>query len=490
MPSRQNVLSCACAAEKRSPLRNTTPLRWPTLALALLLGACSTFSEDGGTRSVSDALATRGVTQQAPWIKNDDDAVRAADAVQKLLAQPLTVEHAVQIALLNNRRLQAAYAELGIAEADLVQAGRLRNPGFSFGRLHRGEVVEYERTFIFDLLGLLTMPVRTRLENERFQLAQGRVTIEILQVAADTRRAWHDAVASQQTVAYAEQVQSAAEAAAELAKRMALAGNFSALDQAREQAFYTDATTQFLRSRQAALAAREKLTRLLGLSGNDIAYRLPERLPELPQTPGVMADIEQQAMRQRLDVQGAMQDAANLADALGLTRTTGYFSLLEAKYKRNSESGEPRQTGYEIELRLPIFDFGTARNARAEYSYMQAVHRAAELTVRARSEVREAYGAWRAAYDLAKHYRDEVVPLRARISEETLLRYNGMLMSVFELLAESRQQINAVSDAIAAQRDFWIADTTLRLTINGTSPGAIAAASGNLRATISTAAAH
>lgn len=457
-------------------------------ATALLLGGCASFSEDGGTRQIGDALAARGLSQQAPWIRSDADADRAAGAVRKLLAQqPLTADAAVQVALLNNRGLQAQYAELGIAEADLVQAGRLRNPGFSFGRSHRGDVVEYERAFIFDLLGLLTMPVRTRIETERFQLAQNRLTAEILQVAADTRRAWIQAVAAQQSAAYAGQVRDAAEAAAELARRMVRAGNFSALDQAREQAFYADAATQLARSRQTALAAREQLTRLMGLWGPDIAYRLPERLPELPPALRDIADVEQQAMRQRLDVQGAMQEAANIAGTLGLTKTTGWFSVLEAKYMRNSESGEPRQTGYEIELRLPIFDFGTARNARAEHIYMQAANRAADIAVRARSEVREAYGAWRTAYDLSRHYREEVVPLRARIAEETLLRYNGMLMSVFELLAESRQQVGAVIASIEAQRDFWIADNTLQFAINGKSPGAIAAPGGSLRATAAAA---
>ena len=454
---------------------------WLAGITALLLGGCATFSDDGGTRNVNEALNSRGITQQAPWIKNDADAARAGDQVRALLAQPLTAESAVQIALLNNRGLQAAYAELGIAEADLVQAGRMRNPGFSFSRKHRGEVVEYERAFIFDLLGLLTMPLRTQIEGERFQLAQHRITAEILQVAADTRRAWAGAVAAQQTAAYAEQVRSAAEAAAELARRMALAGNFSKLDQAREQAFYAEATAQLARSRQAALAAREQLTRLMGLWGKDLAYRLPERLPDLPASPRDMPDIERQAMQQRLDVQEAMQDATNLANSLGLTKTTGWFSLLEVSYLRNSESGEPRQTGYEIELRLPIFDFGTAKVARAEHSYIQAVNRAADLAVRARSEVREAYGAWRTAWDLARHYREEVVPLRARISEETLLRYNGMLMSVFELLAESRQQVSAVIGAIDAQRDFWMADATLHLAINGRSPGAITAPGGTMR---------
>lgn len=459
-------------------------------AAVLLLGGCATFSDDGGTRGVGDALNSRGITQQAPWIKSEADAGRAADAVRRLLAQPLTADAAVEIALLNNRSLQATWAELGIAESDLVQAGRLRNPGFSFGRVHRADVVEYERAFIFDLLGLITMPLRTQLERERFATVQGRVTADILQVAADTRRAWVSAVAAQQAASYAEQVQAAAEAAAELARRMARAGNFSRLDQAREQAFYAEATTQLARARQQALAERERLTRLMGLWGDDTAYRLPERLPELPKALGEINDLEKRALQQRLDVQGALQEATNIANSLGLTKATGWFSLLEAKYIRNSESGEPRQTGYEIELRLPIFDSGSARLKRAELQYQQAANRAADLAVRARSEVREAHGAWRTAYDLARHYRDEVVPLRTRISEETLLRYNGMLMSVFELLAESRQQVGAVINAIEAQRDFWIADATLQFAIHGRSPGAIAAPGGSLRATAAAEAGH
>ncbi len=112
--------------------------------------------------------------------------------------------------------------------------------------------------------------------------------------------------------------------------------------------------------------------------------------------------------------------------------------MLELGYHNKSVTGEERANGYEIELELPLFDFGSTRVARAEATYMQAVHRTAEVAVNARSEVRESYSAYRTAYDLAKHYRDEVVPLRKRISEENLLRYNGMLISVFELLADSR----------------------------------------------------
>ncbi len=159
---------------------------------------------------------------------------------------------------------------------------------------------------------------------------------------------------------------------------------------------------------------------------------------------------------------------------MGLVKATGFVNVLEVGYRRNSETGLPRQTGYEIELRLPIFDWGGAKVARAEHTYMQAVNRAADTAVQARSEVREAYAAYRTAFDLAKHYRDEIVPLRKRISEENLLRYNGMLISVFELLADARQQIASVNAYIEALREFWLAAAALDLAMTGKSSGTLA----------------
>lgn len=200
------------------------------LAMLALLGGCATLSEDGGFGSVQSATRERGLAQDTKWIKTEQDADSVRASVKKLLATPLTADAAVQIALLNNRGLQATYAELGIAEADVVQAGRLRNPGFSFGRFTRADEVEIERTFLFDVLGLITMPIRTDLEKRRFELTKGRVAMETLQVAADTRRAWFSAVAAQEAGNYMQQVRMSAETSAELARRMAAVGNFSKLD--------------------------------------------------------------------------------------------------------------------------------------------------------------------------------------------------------------------------------------------------------------------
>jgi outer membrane protein TolC len=458
------------------------------MIFAASLAGCASFSKDGGGTRVGELTQSR-IGETAAWQRTDTERDSAQRVSRELLARPLSADGAVKLALLNNRGLQAAFAELGIAESDLVQAGRLRNPGFIFERLRRADDIDIGRLFLFDVLGLVTMPLRTQMETRRFGITQERVAADVLQLAANTRRAWVAAVAAREAVNYAEQVNAAAEASAELARRMAAAGNFSKLDHAREQVFYAEAAAQLARARQVAVAEREKLTRLLGLWGEDTRFQLPVRLPDLPKSPRDIDALESTAVATRLDVRMSMREAEHLAASMGLTRATGFLSVLEVGYQRNSETSKRPQTGYEIELRLPIFDWGGARVARAEHTYMQAVHRAADTAVRARSEVREAWSAYRTAFDLARHYRDEIVPLRKHISEEVLLRYNGMLMSVFELLVDARQQIAAVSAAIDAQRDFWLAEANLNMALTGKSPGTLML-SGGAAASATTQAGH
>jgi outer membrane protein TolC len=252
---------------------------------------------------------------------------------------------------------------------------------------------------------------------------------------------------------------------------MAAAGNFSKLAHLREQAFYADASANSARVQHMAVAARERLTRRLGLSGDQARFVLPKRLPDLPKQPLEPRDAEQTAMDKRLDVMMAKHDTKAVAHSLGLSRATRMVNVLHLGYANVSETGEERRDGYEIELELPLFDFGATRVARAEATYRQALHRAAQVAVDARSEVRESYSAYRTAYDLARHYRDEIVPLRKRISEENLLRYNGMLISVFELLADSREQVVSVTASVEALRDYWLAETNLQAAMTTGSPG-------------------
>jgi outer membrane protein TolC len=442
-----------------------------TGAFAVLLAGCASFSPDGGFGEVGEAVKARA-GQEIRWIRSDDDANSVRARVRELLAQPLDAERAVQIALLNNPGLQARYAEIGIAEADLVQASRWSGPTFSFARLRRGNEVEYERSVFFDILGLITIPLSTRAEEKRFGSAKARAAGEALQLALQARKAYFVAVAAEEAVRYMQQVKEAAEASAELARRMAGVGNWPKLNHAREQVFYAETTARLAQAMQARAGAREALVRLLGLRGEELHFTLPERLPELPKSAREAGELEAQALAERLDVQAARRETEALAASLGLVKVTRFVDLLEFGLHNNSESPGPKQRGWEVELRIPIFDFGGARTARAEHLYMQSVHQAAETAIRARSEVREGYSAYRTAFDIARHYRDEIVPLRKRISEEMLLRYNGMLSSVFELLADTRDAVASVNAYIEALRDFWLAESDLQASLTSGSPGA------------------
>ena len=452
----------------------------PTLATVAVLGlaGCASFSSDGGFGPVAETARQR-LGQDVRWARSDDERRQLDAQVQALLAQPLGMEAAVQVALLNNRGLQAAFFDLGVSEADLVQAGRLSNPGFSFGRLTRGDEIELERGLHLNLARLIAMPMRRQIEQRRFAQAQAAAAMRVLSLAADTRKAWVMAVAAEERVRYTRQVMSAADASAELARRMAAVGNFNKLQQAREQSFYADAALNLARAEQARTAARERLTRLLGLWGEQTAFRLPERLPDLPASPREQPDIERLAIEQRLDVQGARLAVEQTARDLGLTRTTRVVSVLELGLVRNTSNEAPVQKGWEIGFEIPLFDWGGARVAKAESIYMQSAHAAAQTAIDARSEVREAYAAYRSAWDIAKHQRDEIVPLGQRIAEENLLRYNGMLIGVFELLADARAQIAGVNGAIDALRDFWVAHADLEMALVGrpglAAPGAIPA---------------
>jgi len=206
------------------------------------------------------------------------------------------------------------------------------------------------------------------------------------------------------------------------------------------------------------------------VSGAPGAFTLPERLPDLPAAPAELADVERLALAGRVDLQAAKARTEATAASLGLTRSTRFINVLDLGAVRNSDSGAARQSGYAIALEVPLFDWGGARVARAEAIYMQSVQRYAAAAGDARSEAREAYQAYHSAYAAARHYRDRVIPLRKKISEETLLRYNGMLVSVFELIADARNQAAAVSAYIEAQREFWLADTQLHAALGGKLP--------------------
>lgn len=442
------------------------PVGHAVLAIWLSAGlsACATLSRDGGEAEVRQAASQRlGQPAVDTASATPETLAQRRDA---LLAQPLGMDQAVTLALLNNPGVQRLFADLRITEAEAVAASRLANPRLSLARLKQDGSQETDRSIGLDLMGLLTLPVRAPLARQRYESAKLDSTRQVLALAQQTRQAWVAAVVGQQQLAYALDVQSAAEAGRDMARSLAQAGNLSRLDAAREQAFYAEATAQRARTEADALAAREQLIRLLGLTEGR-SLTLPATLPELPMTRQALPDVEQQAMNSRIDVAMAKRHADSTARYLKLTKVTRFVNVLEVGYQSNTFNDQAKQTGVDVSLELPLFDFGSTRVAQSEAIYRAALAEVRMTAVNARSEVREAYTRYRTSYELAKHYRDEVLPLQKQISDEVLLRYNGMLISTFELLAQTREQVASTEAYLNALQAFWLAQADLDSALQG-----------------------
>jgi outer membrane protein TolC len=456
-------------------LKSVAAMRLTGISLAVVaafsLAGCKTFSPDGGFGPVA-TIAAEQLGKDAAVIRTEQDEIAVRAAVSQLLRKPLTAEAAVQVALLNNRGLQAAYNELGMSEAALVGAYLPPNPTVSIERLASGAERELEARIIGNILALLTLPARAQIAEARFQQAQLRAIEETLRVALDARRAYYRAVASREVVDFLTQSKAAAETATQLARRLGETGAMNKLDQAREQVFYAEIAAQLAVQEQRSLTEREQLIRMLGLWGPQTSFKLPGSTPTLPTRMRALPEIEVEAVRRRVDLQIARVEVDAHAQSYGLSNATRFLSVLElagiTQKKTERGTGErdnPR--GLEVELQVPLFDFGEVRVRQAQETYMQAVNRLAKKAVDVRSEARDAYKRYRSTHDIARHYRNEVLPLRKIISEETLLRYNAMQIDVFDLLAEARQRMSSTIAAIEAQQDFWLASADLMGAIIG-----------------------
>ncbi|WP_244466181.1 TolC family protein [Hyphomicrobium sp. GJ21] len=402
-------------------------------------------------------------------IRNDADAAAARARVSAILSAPLTPAAAVKVALLNNRALQAAYNDLGVAETDMIEASLPPAPTFSLVHL-TGAELEIERQVTQNILALLTLPRRREIAADKFKVAQARAIAATFGAAAEGRRAYYRAVAAAETVKFLEQSRAAADAVSELAKKLGETGALPKLDQAREHAFYAEVNGELATARLNQRKAREDLNRALGLWGDQLSYRLPEKLPALPPKPRIARDVETEAVGARIDLQQMRMELAALAKDYGLTHATRFIDVLEASGVDRNEIKPGERTprsGYELSFQVPIYDFGEVKTRRAEETYLHAVNALVDKAVNVRADARQAYQAYRGSYDIARYYEKTILPLRETISEQTLLNYNGMLSDLFGLLTDARDRISANIQAINAKRDFWLADVEMQAAIIG-----------------------
>jgi outer membrane protein TolC len=432
------------------------------LLLAAALAGCASIEREQAIEVARDW--SQRVDAQAPQLRVDTapgDALR-----ERLLAEPLGENAALQLALAQSPALQALLAESWRAQAAAAQRGAPPNPFFLFERVVTGGEVDITRFLGIGLTELLTWPWRSDIAQRDIDALRLQLAREVLAHNAEVRAAWVRAVAAQQLVIYHRQVQDAAAASAELARRMQAVGNFSRLQRAREQAFLADATTQLARALAQATVEREALVRKLGLDAADAErLQLPERLPDLPAAARPGDVVAQRAMDERLDLLLARAQLGAAQRAMGL-ETVQLFDIELAAVRELGPGGE-RGRGFEAGIVLPILDPGIALRQAASAKTLAAQRRFEQARIDAGSVLRERYVLYRSAFDLARWQRDEVVPLRRTITDEMLLKYNGMLVGVFELLADARAQVGAVIAVIEAQRDFWLADAALNAAIVG-----------------------
>ncbi len=441
-----------------------------SIVMVAVLSGCASVSFEQNVGRVNDEAA--GFTDgKLTLARSTEEQEQRAQAAAKLLSIPVGQKEAVQLALVNSHALQALLAQGWAESADAAQGGRISNPAFSFERMVVGDELDLGRALSFGLLDVLTLPARQGIAQRRIEQAQLRLTSEVVDQVTRVRQTWVRAVAAQQTLKYAQQVFESAEASAELARRMQSVGNFNRISRAREQAFYADAATRLATAQHQGISSREELVRVLGLEESQAqTLKLPERLPDLPKQALDPRAVGAMATKARLDIRIAQSALNGASKAQGLNKVTS-FTDIELTARRNTKfdhpAGRSDPRGYEIGVRLPIFDWGgmqrDAWNARTLAAANQL-----EATVRsAGSSLRESYSAYRTAYDIVRHHREEVVPLRKVIAEENQLRYNGMIIGVFELMADARDQVSTVVAAINAEQQFWLADAALQASLIG-----------------------
>ena len=445
---------------------NISPMfRLAVVGATALLAACATVPKNAGFNEVQSDVSPR-LEQKLRWNQDAQAGNETGSAVHQLLQTPLTPERAVQVALLNNPSLQADYEQLGIAQADLVQAGLLNNITVSGQWLSSSVETEKDFGVTANILNLLTRGPRKNIQSAVFASTKLAVSNKVLELAADVKVAYYTAQADAQEVALFTQAVAASEAAAELAQRQYQAGTLNRREQLLQQSFYAQTLLDAAQAETRLQTDREHVNRLLGLWGNNITWTLPARLPAPKDIPK-LEHLESQAIAQRLDLAVAKQEESGIYYALNYSRRYRFLGPLSLGFDIQKTSDRGTLRGPQVEFGLPLFDQGQPRIARLESEQRAAERRVEALAIAIRSQVREARTKLIAADHAVSYYQSVILPLQEQITKQTELFYNGMLVGVYDLLTAKQNEINAARSDVDALRDYWIARSELERTIGG-----------------------
>jgi cobalt-zinc-cadmium efflux system outer membrane protein len=443
---------------------------WAFVAVA---GAsCAGVAPERGHDQVAGLVRER-TGHATRWDKGPPDDAQIAEWIRGVTSAGLTRTRAVEIALVNNPDLQVTYEELGVSQADMVQAGLLRNPtlGVELGfPISHGSLSEARFSLVQDFLDLFVLPLRKQIAREQFEADTLRVAHRALEVAADTEKVFLAAQASVELVAFRRTVVDAAAAAAELSGKQFEAGNISPLEHATQRAAYEQAKLDLSRQELELVEARERINRTLGLWGATTDWRFAEALPLLPEVEPKLEHLEALAVRERLDVAVARRQALLLGKAVNLARSTRLIGRLEVGVDAHFDPNGPRLLGPNLIIELPLFDQRQAVIARLEAQRREQERRLSAVEINVRSEVRVAEARLGVGRQTVLHYRDVLLPLRKEVFDQTLLHYNGMFVGLYQLLVAKQSEVDARRGYLEALRDYWSARAELARAVGGALP--------------------
>lgn len=436
-------------------------------ALAALVVGCASTSPKPAVDDTSRLVKERS-GEEIHWLgEGGEDEARKQ--VSSLLKHELTLESTVRVSLLANRNLQTLYDELGVAQADLVQAGLLRNPtlGATYDFPLDGSRPAFDISFVTDLVQLFTMGSRKKIARTVLEGTKYRVAGEVLHHVYEVKASYFAFQAAQQTFSMRQIVKEAAQAAVELARRQHEAGTISDLDLANEEALFAQISTEFRRSQAELTTARERLTRLMGVWGPDASWRVTAKLGDLPAQEPASDHLESKAIAARYDLAAAHKDVQVVSYALALAKNTRWTGAVDAGVDFHREAEGVRLLGPSVSVQLPIFDQGQAVIARIEAQLRQLKNREGALAVDIRSEVRELAARLIVARGVVEDYQRTLVPTRERVVALSQQQYDAMLLGVFQLLVAKQNEINSYREFIEALRDYWTIRSELEWKVGG-----------------------
>ena len=441
------------------------------LALTLIGSGCR-VPPKGGLDEVTRLLDERGVGSLR-WNQSRREDDEARQVIDQLLSEELTPARAVQIALVGSSSIQATLERLGVAQADAVQAGLLKNPSIG---VHPGlpigspswSGVAWEVSVAMEILDLFVLPLRKKLARLEFERARLVVAADLWVVVTEVRTAYYEALAAAQRLALQQTLAENADAAADFASRQERAGTLSELALANEQASYTQVRLDLVRAERDAVSAREKLVRALGLWADPHRIKLPATLPMPPRLDPDVDRMEQLAIAQRLDLRAAEQEAVLFERTVKMAKGMRFLTGLSIGGDAHREpEGGYKVIGPSISLELPIFDQGQARIAKLVAETRRARRHAEALAVEIRSEVRERANRLLASRSLADYLRSTVIPLRERTVSLSQQQYNAMFIGLPQLLMAKQAEAGAWREYLECVRDYWVARAELERATGG-----------------------